>query len=148
MSDPADPDPAGIDPIFAETRFFTRYYLLGTVLFWALDVLVSIPVRAAFTGRPRMRYGYYLALLGLGLACRRWPRAAPLLGICESGLNLTLLVLSIMLPVFSLVDQVESGPLALPFTTWTFVNFAIAGTVMVWTLRRHQSALRDRIRGA
>ena len=117
------------------------YYTLGTVVFWVLDVVVSAPIRAAFIGHPRSRYAYYLGLLAIGIVARKWPRSGPVLGIFESATNLTLLVLSIMLPIYGLVDQVESGPLELGFTTWTFVNFAITGAVTVMLLRKHTDSL-------
>ena len=117
------------------------YYLLGTGVFWLIDVVLSAPIRAAVIGRPALRYGYYLGLLLIGMAVKLWPRSGPLLGLFETSVNLLLLVLSIMLPYWSLIDQVESGPLTLPFTPWTFVNFGLTGAVLVIMLHKHRDAL-------
>lgn len=117
------------------------YYLGGTALFWLIDVILSAPIRAAFIGRPGMRYAYYLGLLGIGIVVKLYPRSGPLLGVLETSTNLLLLVLSIMLPYWSLLDQVETGPLTLPFTPWTFVNFGITGAILVTMLQKHRHAL-------
>lgn len=117
------------------------YYIAGTAIFWLIDLVLSAPIRAAFIGRPGMRYAYYIGLLAIGLIARQWPRSGPTLGILESAVNIILLVLSIMLPYWSLMDQVESGPLTLPFTPWTFINFGITGVVLVTMLRRQTDSL-------
>lgn len=117
------------------------YYLGGTVVFWLMDVVLSAPIRAAFIGRPGVRYAYYVGLLVIGFIVKRWPRSGPALGILETSVNLLLLVLSIMLPYWSLLDQVETGPLTLPFTPWTFINFGLTGLVLVIMLRKNTDAL-------
>lgn len=123
-------------------RFLTRYYLLGTLAFAAIDWFLAAPIRAAFIGQPTQRLAYYAALIGLGFLCSSRPTWAPIVGIVESSVNLLLVLLSIMLPIYGLTDAVEGGgAVGLPFTTWTFVNVAISGAVLIYSFQRSQRAL-------
>jgi hypothetical protein len=50
--------------------------------------------------------------------------------------------LSIMIPVYGLVDQVESGgAVGVPFTSWTFANVLLTGSVLIYAFNRSQRAL-------
>ena len=118
------------------------YYTAGTLVFWAIDIVLSAPIRAAFLGRSGLRWGYYGALLLIGVAGRQWPRTALPLALLEGSVNLVLLVLSIMLPVWGVLDQIESHqPLSLGFTPWTFVNVALTGGALIYFLRRNVDRL-------
>lgn len=125
--------------------FQVAYYLVGTVAFAALDWILAAPIRATFLDRPQQRLVYYVALLGLGLLCRAKRQWAPLVGLGESAVNLFLVIASIMLPVFSLVDAVDAGgPMTLPFTTWTLLNVLITGSVLIVSFQQNQRALMSR----
>ena len=55
-----------------------------------------------------------------------------MVGIFESSVNVLLLVLSVMLPIYQLPEQLFADePLIAPFTGLTMVNFALSGTVLV-----------------
>lgn len=125
------------------SRLLSAYYLVGTLVFAALDWVLHAPIRAAFLGRPEYRIGYYLLLLGLGVLVRHRPGWAPLIGMGESALNVLLVILSIMLPVLSLSAQVDQGgPIGLPFTSWSLVGALLSGLVFVVAFHRNQAALR------
>lgn len=123
-------------------RVLSLYYIAGTLLFAAVDWVLSAPIRAAFLGRPSQRWIYYALLIGLGVLCRARPTWAPMVGMLESAANLTLVLLSIMLPIYALTGTVEAGgPAGLPFTSWTFANVLLTGSVLIFTFHRSQRAL-------
>ncbi len=125
------------------SRFFTLYYSLGTLAFAALDWILAAPIRAAFLHAPNQRVLYYAALVGLGFVCRAKPTWAPVVGMAESSLNLLLVLLSIMLPIYALADQVEGGgAVGLPFTRITLLNVAVTGSVLIYTFHRSQRAFQ------
>lgn len=84
-------------------------YYLATPLFFLADVVMGLSVRVSALGNPGLRYLYYAFALGCGILARTRPRMAPFVGIAESSLNVLLLVLSIMLPVFQLPEQFLAG---------------------------------------
>lgn len=122
-------------------RFLSGYYLLGTVGFWLLDSLLSAPVRVAL-GSPAQRLGYYGVLLVLGWLCRARPRAAPVVAIFESAINLILIFVGLWLPIVSMIDVAaaggDPGP---PLTLFRVVNAALSVGVLSYSLQRNQAAL-------
>ena len=129
-------------------RFLAGYYGVGTLLFWGLDIVLSAPIRASFIGRPSLRMGYYIGLLGLAVICRRRPEAAPAVGVLESSANLFLVLLSILLPIWSLPDQAAAGTeVLLPFNAWTLSNAFLTGCVLIYTFHRSREALERQIGG-
>jgi len=129
----------------SRARLLSAYYLGGTLVFACLDWVLHAPVRAAFLGRPGQRMVYYAVLLGLGLLVRQRPSWAAGVGTVESATNVALIVFSIMLPVWSLSDQVEAGgAIAVPFTSWTLIGALLSGAVFAFSFQRHQRALFSR----
>lgn len=123
------------------TRIITGYYL-ATPVFAALDLLADAPVRAAGLGGPAWRWGYYVILLVLGLLCRARPAWAPAVGMTESAFNLVLLLLSILLPIWSLPDAVlAGGPTVVPAGPVELVNVALSGSVAILSFKRSERAL-------
>ena len=90
------------------SRWITGYYL-ATPLFAVMDLGLGLPVRVAGILPEPGRLAYYAAAFALGLACRARPSATPWVGMLESAANLTLLLLSILIPIWSLPDAVLSG---------------------------------------
>src|SRR6185503_5601579 len=83
-------------------RLLTAYYLFATPLFAALDLGLSAPIRAVGVERPSVRLGYYAATFALGWIMRARPLLAPWLAMGESAVNLTLLMMSVLVPIWSL----------------------------------------------
>jgi len=79
-------------------RVIGWYYLL-TPMFLVADLFFGVAVRVSLV-EPRLRYLYYLVCFGAGILGRLVPRFAPMIGLVESSLNLALLMVGIMLPVF------------------------------------------------
>lgn len=119
-------------------RPLTLYYL-ATPLFALVDVGWDAPVRVAGLGDDSARWVYYAGLVALGLVCRRWPSTAPWVGMSESVVNLVLLLLSVLLPIWSAPDAILAGgtPEGL-LDQAALGNVALSGTALVWAFHRHR----------
>ena len=126
--------------------FFQTYYL-GTIPFVLLDVLADVNVRvAAFIDQPALRGAYYALCLAC-LAFTLWkPAFSILVGLGESALNIALLVLGIMLPLYTW-DLDAAGELSRagpPVTLEMVTNFGIAGSVCLFSFYRTVGTPRGR----
>ncbi len=131
-------------------RLLAAYYGPGTLVFWGIDIVLAAPVRASFIGRPVWRVTYYLGLLGLGALCRWRPNAAPAVGVIESAANFVLVLLSILLPVWGLADQVLAGAIDAGepqlLTPWKILNALLSGAVFLFAFHRSRAALERQLR--
>jgi hypothetical protein len=108
------------------------YFLLGTAAFLALDLLLGAPIRVAALPTLSARLGYYAGLAALGVLAIRLPLLAPWLAAGESVVNLFLLFLSILLPLWSLPEVVAAGGEPTPpVTGWGILNLILVGGVLV-----------------
>ena len=127
------------------TRLLRLYYLV-TPLFAALDLLVGISIRAAGIASPIWRAAYYVFAFGCWLALRRRPSWAPVIGVGESSVNLLLLILSVLGPIFAAPLVVaEGGDPAISFGVGRLFNFVLAGTVLILGFHGHQNELARRV---
>ncbi len=109
-------------------RLLRGYYLL-TPGFMLFDFALHWNVRlSSLQNFPEIRVFYYLACIGVG--CLYWrggATKAALAGLIECSVNVFLLVLSVMLPMWSLLDTVRVGqPAASPYTPHFIVNLMIS----------------------
>lgn len=122
------------------SRLVVGYYL-ATPFFAAVDLAVGAPVRVSGVLPGGGRAAYYAVLLVLGLLCRARPGATPWVGMAESSVNLLLLLLGILLPIWSMTDAVlAGGPMAGGLTPATAANALLAGGALVVSFHRHQRA--------
>jgi hypothetical protein len=119
-----------------ERRLLTAYYL-ATPLFAVVDLGLSAPIRAVGVESPRLRLAYYAAVFALGWVMRARPGLAPWLAMGESALNLTLLILSVMLPIWSLAET--GGGAAIADLPERVVNLALSGTVLLFSFYGNQA---------
>lgn len=128
-------------------RGLTAYYL-ATPLFALLDLGAGVSVRAAAIEGTAPRVAYYAVLVVLGVLCRIRPSVAPWIGMGESSLNLLLLILAVLLPIWGASDAVlAGGALTGPeMIMERTMNLAIGGTVLVVSF--HRSERRALGRGA
>lgn len=113
------------------------YYWL-TPVFWILDELGGPNVRtAALEGRPFWKALYYLFCLAIPVVAHYRPAWTARLGIIETGSNLALLVLGVVLPYYTFVDRSLSGdvPLEAPLTLESMVNFTLSAAVLAISLK-------------
>lgn len=111
-------------------RWIEAYYGL-TPLFALADWLFGENVRAAgLAGYPGLRAAYYGVCVGCFVLAHYRTRWAGAIGLGESSFNLLLLVLSVFLPYYALIESVsESGTGENPFTPQFVANFLLAGGV-------------------
>ena len=126
-----------------KTRALAGYYLAAP-LFLAIDLLFDAPIRAAAIPDRSLRYGYYALTLLCGLVAYLRPRAAPLVGMSECSINLLLLVLGVMMPIFEAPARAAAGEaLEVGMSTSMLVNFLLSGAVLAISFRWHERELRS-----
>ena len=117
-------------------------YYLATPLFALADLGFGLSIRVAGLDEPWQRGLYYAGAFGCGAVCRLYPRTTPWVGIGESSGNLLLLLLSILLPIWSLPDAVMSGAeVSLPYDAQSLLNTLLSGAVLVVAFHRHREFL-------
>lgn len=125
-------------------RLFEVFYL-ATPLFAAVDLMFGVPARAAGIPDQGWRIAYYGMLGGCWLACRYKPASAPMVGLGESSVNLLLLLMSVLLPIWNAGDQMLAGggdiTLVAPGTWW---NFAISGPMLILSIKSNEKTIIDR----
>jgi hypothetical protein len=114
------------------------FFLLG--LFWGYEI------RTTFLADPAQRLAYYAFISGLGLLAFFWPKTGPFVALGESSLNLLLLCLGILVPIYGLADQaLEGGALALPYSAGeVLLNGLLSGTFFIVGFRRAQAEILRR----
>lgn len=121
-------------------RALTTYYLV-TPAFAVMDVAFHAPVRVAGLEAPEARWAYYVGLVALGFVCRARPAAAPWVGMGESAVNILLLILAVMVPIWSMPDTVLAGGTPDgPFDRVSMANVILSGGALVVSFHRHQAA--------
>ncbi|MHB1192311.1 MAG: hypothetical protein ACYC6F_04615 [Longimicrobiales bacterium] len=121
-------------------------YLLATPLFAVLDLGLGLPVRVATILPESGRLAYYAGIFALGLLCRARPMATPWVGMLESASNLTLLLLSILLPIWSFpLASAGDAPVQIGLTPAGAANALLSGVALVASFHRHEAAALGRL---
>lgn len=127
-------------------RLFELVYL-ATPAFALLDWAAGVPARAAGIPDPGWRTAYYGMLMGCWLLCRYVPGSAPFVGLAESSVNLLLLLLSVLLPIWTLGDRVLAGgapePFPAPGVWW---NLAISGPLLILAIKSNERRILEELR--
>jgi hypothetical protein len=109
-------------------RLIQGYYL-ASPLFFLLGLWWGWEIRVTFLPDLRQRFGYYVLISTLGLLTHFRPSSAPWVALGESALNLLLIMIWILLPIYALPNVVESGPVEVPYTVReVLVNGGLAGS--------------------
>ena len=75
-----------------------RGYYLGTPVFFLADMLFGFNVRVAFLDQwPAGKFAYYIVAFVLGIIAWRKPEWTARIGLVESGTNVGLIILSVMI---------------------------------------------------
>jgi len=122
-------------------------YYLATPFFALLDFGWHLPVRVAGLGASWQRGAYYVVLVLLGMLCRARPRAGPWVGMAESSVNLLLLLLGILLPIWSMPDTVLTGGTPGPTLGGVgWANALLSGVVLVASFHRNRMVAERSLR--
>lgn len=128
-------------------RFLPLYYLGATPLFFLLDAGWEVSLRATFLDDPGARLAYYGFCVACGALVWLRPRHAAWVGLGESTVTITLLIVGFMSPLLNLPGELLENPSAeipAPFTGESIVNFAIAAGVAWWSFQRAVRQLGNR----
>lgn len=109
-------------------------YYLAAPLFAVVDFAGHVNLRVVFlAGQPELRIAYYLVCLALGAAMLRADRrTATAVGLAECTVNLTLLAMSVMVPLADLPARVMDGGSATnPFTPLFLVNLVLSSAILL-----------------
>jgi hypothetical protein len=133
------------DSGIAGLRWIQGYYL-ASPLFFLAGLWWGMEVRVTFIPDPGWRFLYYLVLTSLGLLSYFLPRVAAWVALGESSLNLFLIMLWILLPIYALPgDALGAGPVSLPYTAGqVLVNGLLAGTFFLFGFYRAQAVILRR----
>lgn len=118
-----------------------RWYYLATPLFWIAARVWGVDVRVAFLDDfPVGQDAYYLACCVVGLVVWRAPERAARLGLMESTLNVSLLIVSVMVWYGHMLDW-AAGPSAAVrvVTARQLVNFVLAAVVAAVSYGLHRA---------
>ena len=104
------------------------YYSL-TLVFALVDWTMGANVRAVgLDDAPVLRAGYYVACLLCGVAIHYRPRMSVPITLVESSLNVGILIISLFLAYYGMIDTIEGpGEFNNPITGRFMVNFFMAG---------------------
>ena len=115
-----------------------RIYYLATPVFFLIDLIFHAPVRAAFLPRPEQRWAYYAFCLACGVVARARPALTRPIAFSESCVNLLLLALSVMMPIWSLLDTIETAAGPPPFGPARLANFMLSAAILLLAFYRNQ----------
>ena len=112
-------------------------YYLATPLFAVLDFGFEMPIQTVGIESPGLRLVYYGGALLVGFVMTARPPLAPWLAMGESAANLTLLMASVLVPVWTLQETLDAEAIVdLPDRV---VNLAVSGSVLVFSFYRNQA---------
>ena len=108
-----------------------RGYYLGTPVFFIADYLFGVNVRVAFLDQwPAGKTAYYIFAFILGLIAWRRPEWTAKIGLLESGANVTLLILSVMVWYGGVLDAAGSEfGMPEPVAAQALVNFMFSAAI-------------------
>ena len=108
-----------------------QFYYLATPAFYAIDSLFGVNVRVAFLDHwPAGKTAYYLLAFILGIIAWRRPAWTARIGLLESGSNVALLILSVLVWYGGVLEAAGSDfgmPAAVP--PEALANFVFAAAV-------------------
>ena len=97
-----------------------------------MDLLFGVNFRITIPGSEgdTFYYLYIAACFILGSFVFKSPLSSSLFGLAESSINILLLLLSVMLPIFSLAENLDTMN-SFSFGTQEIIHFLIAGTILM-----------------
>ena len=120
-------------------------YYLASPAFLLFGLWWGWEVRVSFLPDLRSRFIYYLFISGLGLLAHFRPAAGPWVAMGESTLNLLLILLWILLPIYTLpTSDLGSGGAEVPYTVGeVLVNGLLAGSFFLVGFYQAQGVIVD-----
>ena len=131
------------DPMRSGSAQVLKWIYLGTPVFLVLDLAFGWDIRVSFFDtHPGWKYGYYIFCFVIGFLMMKQPRLEPILGIIESGANILILSLSILVPYYAAIEAISSGEeFANPFNKYNFINYIFSGLIIMISMHVNQRKL-------
>jgi len=115
------------------------YYFL-TPAFILLDYAFGVNLRMAPIVPPGWKLPYYVVCMGIALLMAWKPLLSHFMALLECSLNILLLILSLFLPVYHLMNAIGDPGTETPLLTMGMVvNFILSG--IVWTIAFYANPL-------
>jgi hypothetical protein len=106
-----------------------RSYYFSTPLFVLADSLLGLDFRVSGLHAPGQRFAYYGFCMLCALLLWFRPRLSPLVGMGESSVNLTILMVSVMLPI--LRPELDAAGAYTGLQGMNILNFSLTGGVLL-----------------
>ena len=106
-----------------------RGYYYSTPLFVLADSLLGLDLRISGLHAPGQRFAYYGFCMLCALLLWFRPRLSPLIGMGESSVNLTILMVSVMLPI--LRPELDAAGDYTGLQGMNILNFVLTGGVLL-----------------
>jgi len=121
-------------------------YYLASPFFFLIGLWWGWEIRATFLPELRSRFLYYVVLSGLGLLTHFRPATGPWVALVESTLNLLLIMLWILLPIYAMPGELMAmGEVGIPYSAQeVLVNGGLAGTFFLVGFYRAQGIILAR----
>ena len=126
----------------SKVHFFQYYYYL-TPVFLVADFLWGQSFRVAGLNDPVYRYYYYGFCLACAAFCYFTPRLSSLVTLFESSINMTILVLSIMLPIINVGNSLDAGGGEIGISTQRLINFIFVGSLICYSFYNSLTGLKQ-----
>jgi hypothetical protein len=122
------------------------WFYLATPVFALIDWAGWGPLRAAGIEDGTLRTLYYGVLFLLGMWARARPAAAAPVAVVEGTANLTLLFLSVLGPIWGLLDAPGGADAVASALPARVVNLVLVGALVIVGIRRSLAGLGSRRR--
>lgn len=121
-------------------------YYLATPVFFLLHYAFDINLRIVIPGAPDgWLYAYYLFCFVAGFIAFKSALTGALFSLVECTVNISLLLLSVLLPIYALGDG-TAGIGNVAFGVPELVHFFIAGSILLYSFYRNPLVARSRDR--
>jgi hypothetical protein len=128
------------------SRFIAYYYWL-TPAFWLADEIFGANLRAtALESFPLWKAIYYLFCCACAVTIWKRPSWTSVIGLSEASLNILLLLLGILIPYFSIIDQLAAGNAVIdgnPLALSRIVGLLLSGLIWVGSFHLHLASWRS-----
>jgi hypothetical protein len=128
--------------------FIPKWYYYATPLFILLDYLAGINVRvSALDAMPLYKNIYYGCCILCGIYIYIFPNHSPVVALCESAINILMMILLLFLPYVRLIMQEDilnaDWQLADMFDVQRFSNILIVAYIAILAFRANISELAE-----
>ena len=119
-----------------------KFYYFLTPVFFILDSVWEQTFRVAGLENQTYRYTYYGLCLICALICALNQYLSVIVSLLESGINMLILIMSVMLPVFTAGQNVERDIISIGLNGQKLINFILIGSLICYSFYAAQSAMK------